>query len=1090
MRARVVSALLATAVWVGTVLDAPPSGALPIDPLDLPELPFEFFEAPPDGFAWQVPSNFGPTRNGIVDYRWNEEAGSRFDGPAYTYDPAYVRPASRTAYFDGCPTKAEAEAPGTTTYVYTWSVHDPVTGAAMGAGHSARSCEWSRSFDLDPVTGRSAPVTVRLTITTTEGAPYPGYPSGKTFDEQLVEVRDILVVSLGDSYGSGEGAPDAPQVIDGLGFVASPARWVDKRCHRSANAPSAVAARQLEAADPHSTVTFLSFACSGATISTPYFGDQAKLDPYRAAPAGGFEKPVGTGVLGPYRGVDPPDPDDWSDAGKLPSQVDQLRRALTNGDPGTTARHIDALTISAGGNDMGFGPVALVCTLYYECQDHFVSGALGEGPVRLSHRFGQSVATMAARYAALGAALSDLEIGHTYVTQYPDPSRTTGGALCPKILDDVIPVWMAPLLAPIAVIESQPAPLPPYQIDGGDRPGGGEVGWAGSAVLAAMNGAVASGAAANGWTLVDGIADGTANLFSGHGYCAPDNWIRTATESVAMQGPWDPPAVCNVGLMVLNPIVFLAACAPPATTETTGTLHPTARGYQAIAGRLMAKMRPDLLPAPPAGDPPGPAFSEARAGALVGDDGWLTGNAGPGPCAGGAPACAPVTVTASVPATTSLLGVSVAVNGSPLACPAAGATTGAVTCRSELTGTQTNVWSLSFGADGIYQVETTATARNGTRSESAFQYKVDLNDPTAASATATSSVPATGGWYRVPVDVLLAGQDAPGGSGIGGLEYRVNGGPPQTVPDGTTVTFDSDGEHLLVVRPVDRAGRRGAEAPPLMVRIDRQAPTIGCGEPDGVWHAADVGVACTAIDGGSGLVTPGDGSFTLMTAVPEGTETAEAATGSRAVCDVAGNCATAGPVGGHRVDRRAPDVMISAPVPGRYVVNQVVTAAYSCTDGGSGVAACEGPVPPGAALDTSTVGQAELVVHAADHTGNRSQGAVSYSVGYATCLLYDADRPRQAGSAVVVTVQLCDAAGSNLSSSQLRPEVVGVVEVATGAVVPLRSPGRSNPESSFRFEDGAYSFTLSTSGYRPGRYELRFTVAGDAGVHAAPFTVR
>lgn len=60
----------------------------------------------------------------------------------------------------------------------------------------------------------------------------------------------------------------------------------------------------LEAVDPHSTVTFLSFACSGATISQPYFGDQSSFDPYRPPP--GQTQPRGAGILGPYIGTEPP----------------------------------------------------------------------------------------------------------------------------------------------------------------------------------------------------------------------------------------------------------------------------------------------------------------------------------------------------------------------------------------------------------------------------------------------------------------------------------------------------------------------------------------------------------------------------------------------------------------------------------------------------------------------------------------------------------------------------------------------------------------------------------------------------------------
>ncbi|MDQ4071124.1 MAG: hypothetical protein M3203_16885, partial [Actinomycetota bacterium] len=429
-------------------------------------------------------------------------------------------------------------------------------------------------------------------------------------------------------------------------------------------------------------------------------------------------------------------------------------------------------------------------------------------------------------------------------------------------------------------------------------------------------------------------------------------------------------------------------------------------------------------------------------------------------------------------------------NGSPLACSSAGVVTGSVLCRSELTNPQTNVWTLSFTGDGVQQVEATATGRNGTRTDAAFQFKVDLGDPVSATAVPRPTATATNGWYRAAVDVQLSGVDAARGSGIESIEYQVNGGPVQVVPDGAVVPFEADGVHTIVVRPIDRAGRRGALQPPVAVRIDKVAPNVECGAADGNWHAADVTIACSASDTGSGLASPGDSRLSLSTSVGAGTEDASAATGSRSVCDVAGNCVEAGPVAGNRVDKKAPSVTLSSPAATRYVVNQVVNAGYACSDGGSGVASCTGPVPNGSPVDTSTVGERTFAVNAADHVGNQAQGAVTYSVGYRVCLLYDAERPRNSGSVVPVQLHVCDAAGANLSSGDLVPVAAGVVSTATGQAVPLQSPGNSQPGNRFSFDGSSYSFNVDTSAYAPGRYELRFTIPGDPSTHAAPFTVR
>src|SRR5207244_383346 len=93
---------------------------------------------------------------------------------------------------------------------------------------------------------------------------------------------------------------------------------------------------------------------------------------------------------------------------------------------------------------------------------------------------------------------------------------------------------------------------------------------------------------------------------------------------------------------------------------------------------------------------------------------------------------------------------------------------------------------------------------------------------------------------------------------------------------------------------------------------DTAPPTITCGSSDGAWHGVNVSIACTAQDTGSGLAHPADAAFSLSTSVPAGAEDANAATGFRQVCDVAGNCATAGPIGGNKIDRKAPAISLPA----------------------------------------------------------------------------------------------------------------------------------------------------------------------------------
>ena len=180
---------------------------------------------------------------------------------------------------------------------------------------------------------------------------------------------------------------------------------------------------------PQTSVTFLSFACSGATIDR-LLRRRDPLDPYAPAdPA----KPIGTGVLGPYRGAEPPNKDAYGD--NVPAQIDELK---TRGD-----RRIDALIVSGGGNDIGFGPVAAVCVLYGDCENHHVFGRFFEGPRPLYQRFGQDLAALGPKYDRMDAALSDpangLDISKVYLTEYPDSTRDDDGSPCGEMLHDVVP---------------------------------------------------------------------------------------------------------------------------------------------------------------------------------------------------------------------------------------------------------------------------------------------------------------------------------------------------------------------------------------------------------------------------------------------------------------------------------------------------------------------------------------------------------------------------------------------------------------------------------------------------------------------------
>jgi hypothetical protein len=955
-----------------SALGAPPIDEIEPPPIDETEEPFE---PPANGFDWIAESRFGrdADRDGIIDYRWRDDSWPVVE-QRNTYDPTFVHSAFRL-HFDGCPSaeeRAATQPPRQTANTYQWEF--------PGRTLSARDCQVSHDFPQEGT------YSVTLRIVGPAGAGVIGGPF-----TQEVTVKDFLIVSIGDSYASGEGNPDVFQRVkyNFFGFPETdrPARWADKRCHRSAYAGAAQAALAVEARDPKTSVTFLSFACSGATVDTPYRAGGDALDPYVP---GDPAKPIGTGVLGPYRGVDPPDADTFSIANSVPPQIKQVADTVGN-------RTIDALFVSGGGNDIGFGPIATVCVLFKNCteQQVFRTYDATGAPVKVSlrQRASSDIAALDDKYDRLAACLrptgracvvktqhedeqSTLQLPplnptNVYITQYPDQTKNSSGATCQSMLDDIIPLPVAivgGLVAPqilAAMLGPYLGPFLPLAQAAGlgltlyiyfnhvpFELGGAEVTWAGGEVLPALNGKVAAAAQRHGWRLVS-----FGNEYSTHGYCATDNWIRRAEESQLIQGPFGLPR-----------------------SGTTGTLHPSIAGNRAYRDRMLEKLLDDLYPAAPG---PAPTFSAAEASGSTtsreGANGWLTGRCPTGE------ACSSdyAVLTVETVDPQQLRGVELTINGVRVPHESGGpncAVVSGVTCTGALLDSGKKYrWSFQL-TDGTYRFDFTAGGRDGQVATFSHEANVDLQDPTASVAT-PSSPPGDSGWYREPVDVALTGNDAPGGSGIANVSYELDGAPALLTPAGTALALSEDGVHTLTYRAVDAAGRVGPQET-LTIRIDASEPTIDCADADGAWHADDVSLDCTASDSPSGLALEADAAFALATSVAAGTETDAAATATREVCDVADNCATAGPIGGNKVDKKGPAVTITTPVATAYSLNQAVASSYACDDSGSGVATCAGPVASGANVDTASVGSKTFAVSATDAVGNSAGASVEYRVNY------------------------------------------------------------------------------------------------------------
>jgi hypothetical protein len=274
-------------------------------------------------------------------------------------------------------------------------------------------------------------------------------------------------------------------------------------------------------------------------------------------------------------------------------------------------------------------------------------------------------------------------------------------------------------------------------------------------------------------------------------------------------------------------------------------------------------------------------------------------------------------------------------------------------------------------------VELTVTGRDNAGNQRVVTHTVTVVD--ASDPVATIATPVDGAAYArgasVKADYSCA--DEAGGSGIESCAGDV--------PVGADVNTSTLGAHSFTVQATDRAGNTGSTTVNYTV-VDRTAPVISVATPEagavyGLGEHVSADYSCTDEEGGSGLAscagTVADGAAVDTSSVGEKTFTVEAA-------DSAGNEASKS-LTYTVVDQAPPAISLTAPEDGAtYSLGQRVVAAYSCADqeGGSGVASCDGTVPGGTPIDTSSFGQHRFEVRASDHAGNTTSREVTYTVAY------------------------------------------------------------------------------------------------------------
>lgn len=139
---------------------------------------------------------------------------------------------------------------------------------------------------------------------------------------------------------------DEPTYVDMVLDGATPGEAL--RCHRSMISGQARAALAIEQADPHTSVTLVHLACTGATIKDGLIGEYGGTDNINPI----LEPLLYQAINSSYTGL----PEQPKIAGQIAKAVEKIGN-----------READAIVISIGGNDIGFAKIIEKCVLGEPC---------------------------------------------------------------------------------------------------------------------------------------------------------------------------------------------------------------------------------------------------------------------------------------------------------------------------------------------------------------------------------------------------------------------------------------------------------------------------------------------------------------------------------------------------------------------------------------------------------------------------------------------------------------------------------------------------------------------------------------------------
>ena len=394
-------------------------------------------------------------------------------------------------------------------------------------------------------------------------------------------------------------------------------------------------------------------------------------------------------------------------------------------------------------------------------------------------------------------------------------------------------------------------------------------------------------------------------------------------------------------------------------------------------------------------------------------------------------------------------------------------------CTDALSGPVAALDSITVSSEGAAQ-SATGTCRDAAdhvTNDSVEGIYIDTTPPLVAAVPDIAAN--SNGWHKTDVVVRFEASDALSGIAASSPDATVSTeGAAQSVSGSATDEADHTASASVVLN-IDKT------AP--AIALTSRTPANGAG-----WNNSDVTLTWNCTDALSGPIV---GQVSQSLSAEGATQTA-----SGTCADRAGHTSSDMQLG-INIDKTSPTGQITTPANGAsYLLNAVVSAGYGCADSLSGVTACVGPVAPGAAFDTATVGFKTFAVNAADTAGNHSAISHVYTVQYAfsgfsnPIMAMPTVNTANAGKTIPVKYSLKDASGAVISDLASFVSLVSA-PVACDTNVPTATAEETDGAGSttIRFDSGQFIYNWKTQAAWQGTCRVLQLELNDGTRHVVAF---